>query len=416
MRLLWWIIVAILLLVLVVILECWRSRQKKCSRIRPRPGRPQQHLVSTSTNRHNCCCKKTLSTSNSILGKKSDGLQCLSHYNERFVNIKRPVRSSNSPISITYPTMEGNINRKNSDSTSPEGGSSVLYPIRGAATTEIAVKNKVCAIFVGIGCNYRKTANELLTCVNDVRYMFDLWNKGLDTNRCNPVVFTMIDDANVQLSLNERRFPALVTGWFRMIRKIRELVQENAKKGIPSHVTVMYSGHGYFRHTGRSYGEPDGRSESIVLQDGMIWDYEWSSEFLWQLPKDTHVFGIFDSCHSGTIWNLEFTNSATLPAVYQSTQQPTPRSNGPLIWLLSGCRDSQFSLAGQTSDDLSIATRACIKILKQIFRSNRKITWDSFVSNVQKEVKSLTAWMMTSTKQDPAGAVNYLHLANTPML
>lgn len=384
-----------------------------CFRTRSAKQRRKQN-PSSSTNQHDrpqCCCKNNRKKSK-YAAKKADGLKCLSHYNERFVKIKRPVRSATSPIFMSYPSMTpaADLNKDSSSSTRVRP---VLYPIQGSDTTTDG--RKVCAIFVGIGCNYRGTANELLTCVNDVNHLFGIWKKGIDLKRCEQVVFTMIDDSNTKLSSDERRFPAQVRSWFQMIRKVRELVQENTRNGILSHITVVYSGHGYFRQTGRSRGEPDGRSESIVLQDGMIWDYEWASEFLWQLPKDTHVVGIFDSCHSGTIWNLEFTNSSKLPTVYQSTQQPSPTSNGPRVWLLSGCRDNQFSLAGQTSYDVSIATRACINVLNKLFRLEKLTSWDSFVAYVQKEVKSLTARMVTSTKQDPAGSVSYLDLTNTAL-
>lgn len=112
-------------------------------------------------------------------------------------------------------------------------------------------------------------------------------------------------------------------------------------------VVLYYSGHGT-QTVDRNGDEEDGMDECIVpcdfMENGLITD-DVFHDLIWsRLPLKTKMTCIFDSCNSGTIFDLPFkyNGSNQLKRDNKTTLQKITTAL-PLIITISGCRDIQTS-------------------------------------------------------------------------
>lgn len=218
----------------------------------------------------------------------------------------------------------------------------------------------VLHIFFGFGANYYGTANELLTCNNDVRAIYSVWSqhitKGAPSSACRS--FLLSDTPGTASSLQPTR-----ANWMRTVSDIQTLANTQHANGGRTEILYMSSSHGFFQRT-TNPDELDGMAECFVATDGLVWDYEIAETFLRPLPSSVHLCAIFDSCNSGSVMNLPWMYNRLSDSCNQDSKNTSLQAS---VWAISGCRDEQTSAAGRTARDLSVLTFHMVQVLVSAF-------------------------------------------------
>lgn len=189
-----------------------------------------------------------------------------------------------------------------------------------------------------IGLNYSSTKNRLYGCINDCIRMRNI----LATNYGFPpsnIVFMRDDIYNSSHPLHPNKA--------NIIREITKLFALSKTTG--NLLYFHFSGHGSsVRDTNRD--EMDGFDEFIVPADYFINGSKIIDDELLVLTRDLNpsvpCFMIFDSCHSGTIldlnWSYTLNKSTGLFIRSHGTLAPSTIQNS--IICISGCNDTEVSL------------------------------------------------------------------------
>lgn len=186
-------------------------------------------------------------------------------------------------------------------------------------------KNKLALL---IGINYKGTENELNGCINDVENV-----KKLLINKFNyaPENIMMLTDETEKKP----------TGNNILYNIYQLLIKTHRNKNI-NEVWFHYSGHGYYTRD-HDNDEIDNQDECIVPLDykknGIISDDTIYKYFSW-LPSGVRCMSIFDSCHSGTIMDLEYKYDYSMNKIKKENKKII---NSKII-CISGCKDDQTSL------------------------------------------------------------------------
>jgi hypothetical protein len=184
-----------------------------------------------------------------------------------------------------------------------------------------------------IGCNYQAVPQaRLYGCINDIvavrNVLVDAY--GYPVNN----IVLLRDD----VPANKAALPTRAN-----ILAAMDAVL-TASNNANDEVWIHYSGHGtQVRDTNGD--EPDGADEAIVPCDfttaGMITD-DTLFDLLNQKAK-CRVLLFFDSCHSGSVCDLQYNRNFQNGTVVSSVLPNRAISRNPNITLLSGCRDPQTS-------------------------------------------------------------------------
>ncbi len=177
-----------------------------------------------------------------------------------------------------------------------------------------------------IGINYIGTENQLSGCINDIHNTINMYKKlyGLKT-------FRILTDDNKSDGMPTK---------INILQSLKWLISEN-KPG--EQLFLHYSGHGTYI-TDKKGDETDKRDECIVPCDyessDFISDDTFFTEVVAKVGK-SYLFAVFDSCHSGTIFDLNYTyaSSGTLRKINNNKNY----SDSLNIVVLSGCYDIQTS-------------------------------------------------------------------------
>jgi hypothetical protein len=202
-----------------------------------------------------------------------------------------------------------------------------------------------------IGINYRKTADELYGCINDVNNMKNFLQSKLGYTNSN--IVTLTDDTSVKP--NRRN---ILKGIDILVRKL--------KSG--DEAWVHFSGHGVLV---RDYSgdEESGYDSCFAPIDynisGFISDDVIRSNLAQRVPRGVKVYVVLDACHSGTGCDLrhKYDDSSYLTNQNQNANPLTtltyvpsewslrqtryeftkyPRTAGE-VYCISGCQDNQES-------------------------------------------------------------------------
>lgn len=184
-----------------------------------------------------------------------------------------------------------------------------------------------------IGINYYGTKSELGGCINDICDVRDMlqtknythitilrdYPEGAEDTPCDPPT-----SANI----------------------IRALKTSVAATSVGDTLYVHYSGHGsYMKDV--SGDEPDGRDECICPVDmaaaGMISDDTLHKILVRGLPASAKLRAVFDSCHSGSVLDLQF----MWRDKSKFWQAGNVAARGKNVVMLSGCTDTQTSADAQ---------------------------------------------------------------------
>jgi hypothetical protein len=185
------------------------------------------------------------------------------------------------------------------------------------------IKNKKALL---IGINYLNTPYQLNGCIDDTSRMKDLLSSHGFSD------FKILTDlTNVKPTKSN------------ILSELRSLVV-NAKAG--DILFFYFSGHGSYTFDANN-DETDGRDEMIISSDlqGLL-DDELKSILQNNLPREVTIFGLFDSCHSGSIFDLKFNYLDSSNYNSYSENNKVTECQGNVI-MISGCMDAQTSAEAQ---------------------------------------------------------------------
>jgi hypothetical protein len=185
-----------------------------------------------------------------------------------------------------------------------------------------------------IGVNYLQSHNaRLYGCIEDINNIRSVL---IDAYGYSSENITMLrDDDNA-------RMPTKVN----ILNALQKII---ASSGINDEIWFHYSGHGA-QVRDRNADEADGADEIIVpvdyLTNGIITDDE-----LFNIVQRIRCRSLllFDSCHSGSVCDLQYSINYVKGAFTKSITSAKKISN-PNIVVISGCRDTQTSM--DTYDDI----------------------------------------------------------------
>ena len=194
------------------------------------------------------------------------------------------------------------------------------------------VMNRKIALLIGI--NYFGTTHSLNGCINDILNM----KKMLITKRgySERDIIVLRDD-----SVNPKQRPTKNN----IISSIYQVIAQCKKEPGLREVWIHYSGHGS-NLADADGDEADSLDECIVPSDwednGVISD-DVLQYYLRFIPSRVKCLCLFDSCHSGTVLDLQYTyEPGSGPETGTWVQKNNKILNNNII-LLSGSRDDQLS-------------------------------------------------------------------------
>ena len=214
-----------------------------------------------------------------------------------------------------------------------------------------------------IGINYLDTEYKLNGCIDDVMQIKTcLESKGFDNNNIN--IMTDLTD----------------------IKPTRENILNSIKNFINSGsdgelLFIHYSGHGSYTYD-ENKDEIDGKDESIISSDlQYVTDDELKNIFKQFIKPNVSIIGLFDSCHSGTIFDIKFTYNY-LNNKYNENLKDTDCLGNILV--ISGCMDNQTSAEAIIDNKPQGAlTWAFINSLN----SNPNCSWKELICDINNKLK-----------------------------
>lgn len=189
-----------------------------------------------------------------------------------------------------------------------------------------------------IGCNYINTTNQLNGCINDIIHVRNML---IDAYAYLPTNITMLRD-DVSTILPTRA---------NILNSLKLIIGQSSSL---TEIIIHYSGHGTSLRDADS-DELSGQDQAIVPLDynrnGIISDDE-----LFNIIKDAkcRLLLFFDSCHSGTVCDLQYSINYVNRTFVRSTNN-SKRVANPNIIMMSGCRDDQTSADSYSNlEDLAV--------------------------------------------------------------
>jgi hypothetical protein len=178
-----------------------------------------------------------------------------------------------------------------------------------------------------IGCTYPNDPNnQLYGCINDV------------TNISNTLVDAFDYDLN-NITLLRDDFPNHLPTKSNILYHLNKLAQESAKL---TEIWFSYSGHG--TQIGDANNDETDRADEVIvptdfLSAGFITDDE-IFDVLKKVSSKCRVILLFDSCHSGSICDLQYLYLPNNSKSSVLTNKVLPNKN---VVCFSGCRDPETS-------------------------------------------------------------------------
>jgi metacaspase-1 len=173
-----------------------------------------------------------------------------------------------------------------------------------------------------IGINYVGTPYQLNGCIDDTERMTDLLTqRGFDK-------FKILTDYTTIKPTKEN----ILNGFKDMI--------ENAEAN--DILFFYFSGHGSYT-LDRNGDETDGKDEMLISSDLQgILDDELKTILSNSMKRDVTIVGLFDSCHSGTMFDLKYNYLDSNNYDKYTENEKVSECNGNVL-MISGCMDSQTS-------------------------------------------------------------------------
>lgn len=239
---------------------------------------------------------------------------------------------------------------------------SMTPPPVSAITLNASSKNKK-ALLVGI--NYLGTPNQLSGCIDDtVRMKEALVGFGV-TN------FTILTDT-----------AAIPPTKANILREFSNLLAGAVAGDV---LYFYFSGHGSstFDYTG---DETDGRDEMIISSDlQAVLDDEFKRIMTANMKAGVTLFGLFDSCFSGTMFDLKY-NYLDSSNYDRYTENDRVSELAGNVLMISGCMDNQTSEEALVNGKIEGAvTWAFLEAWKQ--KATPSLSWRELLQSMRKLLK-----------------------------
>jgi hypothetical protein len=176
-----------------------------------------------------------------------------------------------------------------------------------------------------VGINYIGTQYELNGCINDIMNVKNALETKYNYNSANITILTDL----TSIKPNKKN---IIDSFTNML--------QNAISG--DYLVFQYSGHGSYIFD-QSGDEKDERDETIVPLDlQQITDDEFRNIITANLKPGVKLFGLFDSCHSGTVLDLRYNYFDSENFDNLTINEKMSDTAGQVI-MISGCLDIQTS-------------------------------------------------------------------------
>ena len=228
----------------------------------------------------------------------------LSRLNNKQSRINDLIAKYNSYLSILRRNLANSINLVNS--FKPE--------------FNVTKTNNKKALLIGI--NYINTPYKLSGCIDDANRMKDLLTqRGFNS-------FQLLTDLTSLKPTKQN-----------ILNELKNMII-NAESGDV--LFFYFSGHGSYTFD-RNGDESDKRDETLISCDLQnILDDELKTILSNHMKREVTIVGLFDSCHSGTIFDLKFNYLDSSNYDKYTENDKVSECNGNVI-MISGCMDAQTS-------------------------------------------------------------------------
>ena len=166
--------------------------------------------------------------------------------------------------------------------------------------------------------NMRNLGGSCLRDVVNIDYYVNEFSKGTQISRGQTLVLSIDNDPKIRSKFTTKN--NIIFDRLNNYKSAFATFTNNVKPN--DFAIVLVSGHGY-QTTSKTNEEMDRLDEYIAYNGGIILDNELNTLLVSQLSKTKRTFCLGDTCHSGTLFDI----NNTIPNVYS----------------LSGCLDNQLN-------------------------------------------------------------------------
>jgi hypothetical protein len=218
-----------------------------------------------------------------------------------------------------------------------------------------------------IGVNYTGSPYELTGCIDDTTRMKELLTGYGVTN------FQIITD-------NSDLKPTKAT----ILQAFTSLIA-NAVAG--DLLIFYFSGHGSstFDYTG---DEADGKDEMIISSDFQaVLDDDFKRSLSSKMKEGVTVFGLFDSCHSGTMFDLKYNylDSNNYDSYTENDKVTECPGN---VLMISGCMDAQTSAEAVIEGGGNKVQGAVSWAFTEALKHNAGLSWRELLKRMRELLKT----------------------------
>lgn len=227
---------------------------------------------------------------------------------------------------------------------------------------QLPIAGKKKALLIGV--NYLNTEYELSGCIDDTsRMQLFLTEHGFSE-------FTVLTDLT-----------DIKPTKYNILNVLKNFLLSSSKNDV---LCVYFSGHGSYTYD-NNHDETDNKDEMIISSDLQgIMDDELKSIIQSNLKSNITLFGLFDSCHSGTIFDLKY-NYLDSSNYNKYTENNFETECDGNVLLISGCMDSQTSSEAVLNNlPQGALTWSFIDSIKQ----SETISWRELIQSMRKLLKN----------------------------
>ena len=218
-----------------------------------------------------------------------------------------------------------------------------ILSIKNYVPKTITINKNKKALLIGI--NYTGTSNELYGCINDVNSIKERISK----QGFNDI--TVLTDLTTKKATRNN-----------ILEEFKKLLINSQAGDL---LFFLYSGHGSYA-IDRNGDEKTGYDQLIVPCDfNMILDDDLKTIIQQNLKPNVTLFGMFDSCFSGSVLDLRYQYLDSLNYDKFTENDKELETNGD-VFMISGCSDYQTSADAFINNKASGAmTWSLLEALKQ---------------------------------------------------
>lgn len=230
-----------------------------------------------------------------------------------------------------------------------------------------------------IGCNYINTNNQLNGCIHDVYEMKNILINIFKYEESDILLLTDLDEEPTYSNI---------------LSKLKYLVDLSSNL---DEVYIHYSGHG--KQINDTNGdEIDEKDECIIpidfIKNGVITDDILYNIFFSKVNSFCKVICVFDSCHSGSISDLNYSWLSDGTKYYKASMTNRLEIEKK-IFVLSGCVDDKFSYETTDSDTNKDCGMLSFNLRKLLEENNWILSVQDLIIGITSKIKNKQTPVLT---------------------